>query len=247
VGRFCAATVVYFYSGLWWIIAPALTDIEWSLNPEGYRLVEGPDRVLGWDSRCIEPISDKRVWYRPLEKHPALFREFADTEQSPDGVLAFAGKFGLLRDYFREELKEKEDRENLEIDSLGFWISSIERMKEFVDGWENNRASGDVSQTVGIFNELDGSWIDCLPVTFLRLSVSSDPLRPNLWLQPLSLLSAMWLQFAQAVASGSQLRRCAVCPNWFVFGTGTGRRKSAYYCSDRCRKAAHRANKEQRK
>ena len=25
VGRFCAATVVYFYSGLWWIIAPALT------------------------------------------------------------------------------------------------------------------------------------------------------------------------------------------------------------------------------
>ncbi len=28
MGRFCAATVVYFYSGLWWIIAPAFSDVE---------------------------------------------------------------------------------------------------------------------------------------------------------------------------------------------------------------------------
>jgi len=31
VGRFCAATVVYFYSGLWWIIAPALTVLRHAL------------------------------------------------------------------------------------------------------------------------------------------------------------------------------------------------------------------------
>jgi hypothetical protein len=34
--------------------------------------------------------------YAPLETESGLFRDFADTEVSPEGVLAFAGKYGLL-------------------------------------------------------------------------------------------------------------------------------------------------------
>ena len=35
--------------------------------------------------------------YNPLEEHTALFRVFADTEPSRDGIKAFAGRFGLAR------------------------------------------------------------------------------------------------------------------------------------------------------
>ena len=44
-----------------------------------------------------------------------------------------------------------------------------------------------------------------------------------------------------AISGDFQIDKCSWCPNWFCFGVGTGRRKSSLYCSDRCRKAAHRA------
>jgi D-alanine-D-alanine ligase len=40
VGQFCAATVVYFYSGLWWIIAPALTQDILSNNYQNVTATE---------------------------------------------------------------------------------------------------------------------------------------------------------------------------------------------------------------
>ena len=56
--------------------------------------------------------------------------------------------------------------------------------------------------------------------------------QPTLVLSPYSLRSAMWIQFAQAVSGNAQLAQCAVCPAWFVYGTGTGRRRTSMYCSN---------------
>jgi len=41
--------------------------------------------------------------YRPLENNPTLFFQFAATEPSRDGILAFANEYGQLADPFPEE------------------------------------------------------------------------------------------------------------------------------------------------
>ena len=60
----------------------------------------------------------------------------------------------------------------------------------------------------------------------------------KLAIEPNTLRSAMYLQFARSVAAGEHWRRCAKCTTWFAYGPGT-RRSSAEYCSDACRKAAY--------
>jgi len=56
---------------------------------------------------------------------------------------------------------------------------------------------------------------------------------------PSNLLAAMWLQFAHAVTSEYQLRRCEECEKYFPIGPG-GRRLDADTCSDKCRQRKKR-------
>ena len=63
---------------------------------------------------------------------------------------------------------------------------------------------------------------------------------PVLNLRPGSLLLALWLQLGQAVADETEFRRCNECPTWFAYGNGAGKKRSALYCSDRCRQAGYR-------
>ena len=58
-----------------------------------------------------------------------------------------------------------------------------------------------------------------------------------------NLLSAMWLQFAQAVTGEFQLRACPVCNNYFQVGPG-GRRADATTCGDTCRQRKSRKGKK---
>ena len=219
-------------------VMPNLLNFEWFKDPEGYQIVETKEET-GWKPQLfIRPRSKRRTQYRPLDNHPALFREFAETAENPEAILGFANKFGLLT-----HPPEDESSDHFGMTDLSTWYGIIWEMKGVIAEWELGRRQGDVVQTIESFSSLEWSWFDQMPLVEVRLSASADPVRPFLSLVPSTLMAAMWIQFAQAVASGIQLRRCAVCPTWFVFGTGTGRRNSANYCSDRCRKAAHRARK----
>ena len=72
----------------------------------------------------------------------------------------------------------------------------------------------------------------------------ADTTRPPLFaITPRSLKDALWLQFKIAVSNNTQLQQCTECPTWFAYGAGTGRRKSALYCSPKCSKAAYRRRK----
>jgi hypothetical protein len=68
----------------------------------------------------------------------------------------------------------------------------------------------------------------------------------DILLVPQSLLSAMWLQFAQAVAGGLKYRACKECGKWFELSTDdTGFRVSRVFCSDPCKSKDYRKRKEQ--
>lgn len=241
---------------------PNLLRLEWERDADGYQLVEvqedyweddsraGPQHfsteVTPWAAALIDDVGGRALMvgpfpssplsflvpkgkstlrYDPLDKHPALFREFADVERTPRNVNAFADKYGLL---FGSEAVELVDP----------WYSEIEQMQAAVKMWETGRERGNLNPLIKVFNE-------SLNVTN-RVQFGQSPYekRPALYITPTSLRDAMWLQLAQAVSANTQLRRCLWCPAWFTFGVGTGRRKSAHYCSDKCRKAAHMHQKE---
>ena len=71
----------------------------------------------------------------------------------------------------------------------------------------------------------------------LRLTNNCDY---QLSFRPQSLLGAMWLQFAQAVARNYQIRICRGCGKPFQVGAGTNRRADATTCRDSCRQKAYR-------
>jgi hypothetical protein len=65
----------------------------------------------------------------------------------------------------------------------------------------------------------------------------------GLYLVPSSLLGALWLQLAQAVAGDKEHRQCAQCGKWFEVSPGTAR-PDRVFCSTACRSRAYRERKE---
>lgn len=184
-----------------------------------------PDKPINF----VCPVGDEFLTYRPFDSGNLIFKEFADVDTQSDGVLGFANKYGLLHKFRGNNLEQLDD-----------WFEEIHSMNKAVKIWDQcKKTKGDFGILLNEFrSSAAGSNLT------VRLERGADPERPALYIEPESLLSAMWLQFAQTVSANQQIQRCAVCTTWFAFGTGTGRRKSAHYCSDRCRKAFHRPNKE---
>lgn len=56
---------------------------------------------------------------------------------------------------------------------------------------------------------------------------------------PDSLLTAMWLQFAQAIAGNKHYQRCITCGSFFELAPSVNR-KDRVYCTAACRSAAYR-------
>lgn len=79
-----------------------------------------------------------------------------------------------------------------------------------------------------------------LPLRLLPVPDTNDFM---LRLVPDSLVTAMWLQFAQAISSAHEYGQCDVCEKWFVASEGKGKPKRRY-CSDACRVKAQRLRKK---
>jgi hypothetical protein len=166
------------------------------------------------------PASGRSVPFNPLAASDGLFMEFAELNGSQEAILGFASRYGLLDD--------------AGFDGIDDWRCNIKYMREAVDAWHQARTSGAYRGVVELFGQQLRATSHVHLIEFFGVEL------PALRIVPESLISALWLQFAQAVTSKLSLQRCAVCTTWFAFGTGTGRRRSKQFCSDRCRKAAHR-------
>lgn len=195
-----------------------LIFLEWMGAADGYRIEQraANPKMEAPAGPYLTPIGTRSFVYRPLEDYPAMFREFADVELNPDGVVSFANKYG----------SPVGDRTGYYGMALEFIYLYIEDMRNAVEKYER----GDMDAVVTPWAVADAH------LMFDRIPGRETP---NLFIQPQTLKDAMWFQFAQMVSGNMQIRKCAQCPSWFAFGSGTGRRKSALYCSDKCRKAAH--------
>ena len=210
---------------------PNLLWFEWEKDVDGYRIEElEPEDAAGKEGKTPHLVSIGRaaLRYRPLDEHPGMFMEFGYELQNIESAKTFSEKYGLL---------ESTDRPM----SLSYWRHECGRMRGLIEAWKGGVESvGDLRPVIRLFNHLK---LAPLSVMFEQ---AWDSLHPALYIVPNNLLSALWLQFAQAVSSNTEFRKCLHCPAWFTYGSGTGRRKTAFYCSARCRRAAHRSKEKRR-
>src|SRR4051794_34224814 len=85
-------------------VAFYMNEFKWPVAAEGYRWVESREAVPPMSDQAspvlvcqtASPSIAPAKWYAPLREKPALFRTFADTPATPEGILGFVRKYGML-------------------------------------------------------------------------------------------------------------------------------------------------------
>jgi hypothetical protein len=214
-----------------------LIDFTWWRCVDGYELVSRvPPALRGsWPSPQPQSIRSKGKLFEPcaLFKIPssALFRKVAELPCTPEGMVAFANAYGLMTHAgsYAGFPRPKPRSEATALDGM-LWQHA--RLQQGIALFE----AGEMRALVRHFNLNLGK-----ARHELRLAPNGKVFRV---LVPNDLIQALWIQFAAHVESGAELARCLHCGEWHRTGTGIGRRNTLKYCSDICRKAAHRAKKE---
>jgi hypothetical protein len=183
-----------------------LIQLDWWKDPKGYHLAEG-----GWLIVRNGGLRDKLVHCQPLEGSQTLFRIFATKATTPEGVLHFVQKYGPLTIYGND----KGDR-------VGEVIRRAEIMRDTLK-WMSAQP-----------RRMPGEEAFFGPGISLHALVDwNRRSRSPVWkFRPSTLIDGLWLQFAQAVTRGVQMRTCMHCGDLFEAGLGTGRRLDAKFCSD---------------
>lgn len=172
------------------------------------------------------PNSGPTISLKPLEMSRAIFMELAAAEDSVDAAIRFHHDYGAL----------EHAQDFYPVDLIEFQNNAVD-ISMSVDDWHKAKESGAYDDIVESLKISVGESDEMIDIG-LRMTPGQD--RPRLVLQPFNLHAAIYIQLMQAISGDFQIARCSWCPNWFCFGVGTGRRRSSLYCSDRCRKAAHR-------
>jgi hypothetical protein len=189
-------------------------ELDWPCDPKGYRLaVTGRPKVLRIVRNGTGKGPKNLPLFRPLSTD-LLFKRFANTATTPEGVLDFVGRFGPLT---------WTGWSAIEGEPVSYAISDAGHMRQVLKYWASNRA-----QPNEPFVPQTGR-----PVS-LDAMVVWDPAAKRLkWeLRPKTLLDGLWLQLGQELMTGVQIRQCEHCRNFFEAGRGTGRRLDAKFCSD---------------
>jgi hypothetical protein len=234
---------------------------SWRVSEAGYQwetLKESGTPVLvvtrPWPNRT----------YVPAVEQPALFRVFAEVAPSQQAMLTFANKYGHLGNFLwlagSALVSERADeadplndalvrRTGLAPDRLGrerpetiaFWRSQIEAMSAACGLWEQvveGKADPDLIGRVA--EAIDRG---CRERVENRFSYDARGRTAGWSREPVDLLGAMWLQFADAVAGNKRTRVCSVCDQWFLVAAGAGRTDKEH-CSLACRQKAYRKRKQ---
>lgn len=198
-----------------------LVEFEWWRCLDGYRLHRS-----GLDS-----ISERFEQYRPLDT-PALFAIFADAPHTAEGMRDFANHYGLLGS-IRPDItwgRGKPKFESVVVDDLLRHHTAMRRGVYLYGrhAW---------AQLTKLWNETTQG------PALLRPELRANPNGVvRMILVPPDLIRAMWHQLGEDVCR-ALLFRCQRCNKAFTVGTGTGRRRTAMYCSNACKVAAYQTRR----
>jgi len=216
-----------------------------------------------WDNerQLIRVPGAEFVSYNP---HAGIFRDFADLKQTPEAVLQFANRYGMLRN-------------RLDFNDFSFWRMGIQQMSELVplgdaivgDDWKaipkalepfiGNplrdseylrpvRAKQERREQV-TRDELAHAAIMCLYHAISPLhrfepvaSWNSRLGKVELRLKFCDLINFIYYQLGHAVIGRRKFRQCPTCGKWFVLIPGVNRADRSL-CSGYCRLKLSRQRK----
>jgi hypothetical protein len=156
-------------------------DFDWYVGTEGYRLVEMHPRWAAGEAKgpllmlCPPegPAPEVRRYF-PLDQYPALFRTFADTPTTPEGVLQFANRFGMLGGQVAVETDREpppatptSPQRFVGAEPVVAWLNAILRMRQAVALWDMVSAGDLAGIEQVIVQNLDGLHFHPKPEWFL--------------------------------------------------------------------------------
>jgi hypothetical protein len=186
--------------------------------------------------------------YRPMDRnHAALFREFADLDyQNTDSILKFAHRYGTLglvaqnqsikvpvpstpRGGFRwhHAFGEPYLQWAIEICFMREGLRYSERKPRNMEEWKRLK------------------WLFDRNLQHVQGRLGFTPTKePRVLLEPLTLISAMWLQLALAITGEKEFVACKFCRRLFEISTEqTGYRRHREFCSVSCKTKDYRKRK----
>jgi hypothetical protein len=180
--------------------------------------------------KVINPLGNQTEEIDPIATSPSLYLEFSNTDCSSDGVLKFATQYGLL--------KMNEGPETLDM-----WCYHIRMMHHAILMWHHVQHKKPASITE-IFRAHSPIYEGGLKYSLEPVPSSSSNKEGSLqlFLEPTSLLAAMWFQFAGAIDRATSFGPCEECSAWIDQAVDSNR-PDKRYCSLACKQRAYRKRK----
>lgn len=155
-----------------------------------------------------------KLWPRPVLA-PALYEKLAVYTANSKGALWFSNQFGLLGD----------NHDKMEVQHFCRVVGLVRRLIALAkkENWEK-------------INE----WLEALGmINFSGVIGYDEEGRPQLEYRPQSLDKFIFAQLIQDYTGGAKYKLCIRpgCGEYFYYGSGTGKRNTAAYCSAKCQKA----------
>jgi hypothetical protein len=241
-----------------WPVAPAYEWRDW-LDSNGQPVVVPAEGLASFQSCSGVELASKRLGetgpvlcptgdpgasrrYRPMQReHAALFRTFAALDyRDPAAIRAFANKYGRLGlEPQRQLIEGSMERPDhyVEGESHLAWAREICRMKEALRLAHRQTPSDSERRKLSRLFDVNLQWVQG------RMIFDPDK-PPRFSVAPLSLLTAMWLQLALAIAGDKQFVECKHCHRLMEISTEeTGFRTHREFCSDSCKTKDYRKRK----
>ena len=239
----------------------------------GLASLESPDGVeLAWQQfheedeqtgPVLGPVLDSGQprRYRPMQRmHAALFQAFAALDfQDRDAIRGFASTYGLLGSARQEQgpLPCEQGSHYAIGESHLTWAYEICLMRKAMrlSQWRSVQKEAEEDARYTQY-DLDSEqhrrerrkkleWLFNLHLQHVQPRMAFEQgLPPRLFFAPLTLLAALWLQLALAIADDKRFPACKFCNRLFEMSTApTGFRTHREFCSDSCKTKDYRRRK----
>ena len=251
----------------------ANSGYQWRDIPEQGRVLCAVDAFqLDWNNM----FGRYQRSYRPFHEVTGLFLEFADLEPNETAIVEFVNRYGMLGIGDNIFAPSDFGVVRLHGETLEWWRGKIETLRSAVDLWRAmqkgkeellstlKKQLGDPDQLpmkVRHLQHLDdqdpamaalsviqrsASYVLRQELSFDFLFAGNEP-RLQLSLRPVSLMAAIWLQFAAAVEERRSFEKCKNCGRPFEISRAAsiGKRSDAKFCSTRCRVGSYHVRIEQ--
>jgi hypothetical protein len=193
----------------------------------------------------LRPVIGKKETvrrYRPMDRpYAALFREFADLNYlDKSAILAFATRYGSLGIPTQQQGVRVREKSGARWDHNAYgepylgWAVEVCLMREGL------RLDG--RKRVPTEKARRAQWLFNRHLQRLQGRIGFDDAgQPRLKIEPLTLISAMWLQLALATSGDKQFVACKFCHRMFEISTEqTGFRSHREFCTDSCKTKDYR-------